>query len=466
LLPARIAVRFAPFAVVMAVPAGRGVGPLGCCETMVVTDMVAAREWLAGNRVLIWLVAGIGGLVIHVLLWQVSEPSALFSDFYKANWQAAETLWEYGLGAIWPLSEKGGFSNLPVIGWLYVPLVVFGEENAGWAFWVLGIAALSAAWALLTRLASLAAPLAAALMFLFFINGPVVNSLREGQTSHFILLLLVVALLLWQAKREYAAGVVLGFCAMIKLPLLLLGLYFLLKQRWRIVAGGAAAIGVIVMLSLALFGLSGNIGWYQEWVAPYLGHAIPAFNVQSIDGFLVRLEWGETYLRYWDPPIVPSLFHVIARSCAFAALFGGTFWLIRRADRIARPGASTGGPSPRDLLEFVLVLNLALITSPISWTHYYCMLLLPCALYLGGQLPLPDDATTRALMRIGCILVSVPIVMWAGEEMSLANAVLARTAVSVWLFGGLLMFAALARGLWRIQAGMTPSPAPLRMAQP
>jgi hypothetical protein len=52
-------------------------------------------------------------------------------------------------------------------------------------------------------------------------------------------------------------------------------------------------------------------------------------------------------------------------------------------------------------------------------------------------------------MRMACILISLPIIMYGGEAPSLLNAILARTVVSVWLFGGLLMFAALARGLWR-----------------
>jgi len=415
---------------------------------MVSTGMAAARERLTNNRVVMWLAAALGGAVIHFLLWQVSEPPNLFCDFYKANWAAAETLWEYGLSARWPLTEKGGFSNLPVVAWLYVPLIPLGEIGSAWTWWAFGAAALTGAWALLVWLARLSAPYAAGLLFLFIICGPVVNSLREGQSSHFILLLLVAALVLWRSKRQYAAGLALGFCALIKLPLLLIGVYFVMRQRWLIVAGGATTIWVAASLSFILFGLDGNIGWYQEWVVPYLNGYIPAFNVQSIDGFLMRLRVGEDFLRHWDPPIAPTLDHRIARYSAFAVLFGGLFLLMWRADRRAPKRDEEGTPSPRDLLEFVLVLNLALITSPISWTHYYLWLFVPFALYLGGELPLPDDTITRGLMRTGFTLVTVPILMWSPTEFSWYAAILSRTVVSVWLFGGVLMFAALARGLW------------------
>jgi hypothetical protein len=51
----------------------------------------------------------------------------------------------------------------------------------------------------------------------------------------------------------------------------------------------------------------------------------------------------------------------------------------------------------------------------------------------------------------------LPIVMWVSEQPSWYNAILARTLVSVCLFGGLLTFIALARGAAR---------APLALASP
>ncbi len=282
------------------------------------------------------------------------------------------------------------------------------------------------------------------------------NSLREGQSSHVILLFLVAGLALWRRKHDYAAGLAFGFGALIKLPLLLLGFYFVLRRRWAIVAGGATTIGVAALLSLLLFGIDGNVAWYQDWVVPYLNGYIPAYNVQSVDGFLVRLSHGEEFLIHWDPPLVPTTFHRIARFLMFAALYGGSLVLIWRAHRRAPVVMAEGGPSPRDLLELSLMINLALLTSPISWTHYYLWLLIPWALYLGGDLPLRDDVTTRFLMRAGIILVSLPVIIWSPMEPSWYAAILSRTLVSVWLIGGCLSFLALARGLWQVEAAAAP----------
>jgi alpha-1,2-mannosyltransferase len=424
--------------------------------------IATALDRLTNNPVTLWLVTVFLGITIHLIVWQFSEPSALFSDFYKANYAIAETLYDDGLNAHWPLTEKGGFSNLPVLGWLFVPFILVGEDWAGWVWSALGLAVLFAAWALLVRTVRLDAPRAALLLFLFLISGPAINSLREGQSSHFILLFLVIGLMLWCSNRNYAAGLAFGASALFKLPLLLLGIYFLARRRWTIVAGGATTIGIAALLSLLLFGIDDNISWYQEWVAPYLGSYIPAYNVQSVDGFLVRLSMGEEFLIHWDPPFVPTLFHRIARSCILLVLFGGSFFLIWRANRRAPVAADKGGPSPRDLLEFMLIINLALITSPISWTHYYVWLLILWALYLGDLLPLPDDATTRGLMGAGMILTSVPVIVWSPMEPSWYAAILSRTIVSVWLVGGCLSFAALARGLWR--AGSVAPPQTVRAA--
>src|SRR6185312_13752086 len=98
------------------------------------------------------------------------------------------------------------------------------------------------------------------------------------------------------------------------------------------------------------------------------------------------------------------------------------------------------------VLEFVFVLAVAIVVSPLSWTHYYLLLLLPWGLYLGGQLLLPDDAITRALMWSGILLSSLPVVVFAFDP-GWIDSLISRTVFSAWLFGGLCMLGAMTRGL-------------------
>jgi hypothetical protein len=407
----------------------------------------APSRRLTAIRAIVWLAFVGAGAAVHVLLWQISEPQEIFSDFHKAYYPAGRSV--VSRGPVAPWSSDGGaltFVNLPILAWLFAPFARLDYISAGERFLAIGIPAALAAVALLAHIARLDARNSALLLFIVLINGPMVNSLREGNTTHFLLLLLVVALILWRAGWDYSAGLVLGFCAVFKLPLLLYGAYFLLRRCWRIVAGGATTIAALGALSLWYFGLAINAEWYTDRVEPFLTGVIPAFNVQSIDGFLVRLVTGASLLRDWAPIPLPASY-AIPRAILMAAIYGGTFWLIWRAEERTPLPRIAGALSGRDLLEYVLVLNLAFVTSPVSWTHYYLLLLLPWALYQGGLLPLPDDRTTRVLMWGGLALVSLPVVMpeltpgWGAEF-------IARILVSAWLYGGLLMLAALLRGAW------------------
>ena len=414
---------------------------------------------LASNRIAVWIACVLGGSAIHLYLWQISEPPDLFSDFYKAYYPAAEYLLEKGLSATWPLTEAaaGGFVNIPIVAWLFVPFVMLGEEEAGWAFLAFGAAAALAAWWLLARMRRAEAMNTAPLLLLLgLVNGPMINSLREGNTTHIILLLIVLAFVLWRSGWDFAAGLLLGLCAVIKLPLLLFGAYYVLRGKWRVVVGGVTSIATAVLLSLADYGLQGNIGWYKDSVEPFLGGVIPAFNVQSIDGFLVRLWTGEGRLHDWDP-MVPEVLHKVIRNILFLLVYGGAIWLGWRATRAEPPPAINGRLSARDTLEFVLVITIAIITSPISWTHYYLLLLVAWGLYLGGQLSVPDDRTTRWLMWMSLALTSLPVVI-PEHSPNLITEVLARTVVSAWFFGGLLMLAALLRALWKLVPSNTLQP--------
>jgi alpha-1,2-mannosyltransferase len=401
-----------------------------------------AAVWPRG-RIGSWVAVAVVGGVAQLILWLISEPADLFSDFYKAYYPAAETLWTEGAVATWETEESAavGFVNLPILAWVFVPLAPLGEPAAGWAFLVFGIAAIAATYVLLLRLGHFNVPIGAMLALSILANGPLVNSLREGNTTHFILLFLVLALLLWRSGAEYAAGAVLGLCALIKLPLLLFGLYALLRGRWRMAAGGATVIGGAAVLSLAVFGIEINVGWYRNCIEPFMGGVMPAFNVQSIDGFLARLATGPAHLTEWVP-LAAQPWHRLVRTILLLGLFLlAAMAIVRRDDRQAGDGASF----ERLSLEFSIVLVLAIVASPLSWSHYYLLLLLPWALYLGGGLGLPDDAPTHWLMAGGVVLVSLPVIILPLDS-GLIAAIGSRTLVSAWLFGGLMMLAALIRG--------------------
>jgi hypothetical protein len=104
-------------------------------------------------------------------------------------------------------------------------------------------------------------------------------------------------------------------------------------------------------------------------------------------------------------------------------------------------------------LQYGLVLCLAVLSSPLSWSHYYCWLLLPAALFLGTR------SMTLPMRVCGwlAILLVTPLVRplvfgqnWVAEFYK-------DIAVSHFLFGGLLWFGLLA---WRLARPGTRSALP------
>ena len=117
------------------------------------SEAIRASTRPIGHSPAEWIAVCVAGALAQWILWSVSEPAQLFSDFYKAYYPIAEYLWVDGPSSPWPLEEvgAGSFVNLPIVGWLFAPLVVFGEAGAGWVFLGLGVAVTAGAWFLITR---------------------------------------------------------------------------------------------------------------------------------------------------------------------------------------------------------------------------------------------------------------------------------------------------------------------------
>jgi hypothetical protein len=225
--------------------------------------------------------------------------------------------------------------------------------------------------------------------------------------------------------------------------LILFGLYFIIKREWRVVAGGATMIIGSLVGSIAVAGFDITLYWYQHTLAAFAGRPMPAYNVQSIESFILRLSESPSSIANWYPHTL-SLWEKVTRDIIFLSLFslvGFGLWLGRAGSMSPR----SPQPGPREYLEFSLVLTLCVITSTVSWTHYYLLLLLPYALYLTGNLPLQKDRLTRCLIWTSLIFCSLPVHRHVFASSALESFFF-KSFQSIWLFGGLLLFWALTRG--------------------
>lgn len=392
------------------------------------------RYRVAGLALLSMTMAGMAAF-----LFRYGEPRTYLNDFFKAYYPAGRIVHE-DPGTLYdpvPLD----FVNVPIVGYAFTPFTWLSRDAARDVVTALSAVVVVAAFVLLVRLAKLNSRQAWGLAALFVISGPLFNSLREGNATHFVLLALVVVLAFAQARRDLEAGALLALCVVMKPPLVLLLLPFMLAGRWRAVGAFAGVGAVVAVASLAIFGLDLHITWYERVVEPFQRHPIGAYNVQSVDGFVARLLEGRRHTTDWLPIEDISSAFVPLRLVVVAALLGATVWAWWPA-RGARFADTL-------VLDVSILLVLSMVLGPISWTHYYAQALIPLAFIAGGVIRIPGEPIWRLLLGASVLLMS-PIAVLAEVENGPLDALVARVFISHYFYGGVLLLAVLLESRRRI----------------
>ena len=406
-----------------------------------------AIYWLSRHRPPRWTIAPIAvGVVLFAIesarqSWPGGEA---FFDFFTAYYPAGVAAFHHDPAALTAVTSRGvaGFVNMPIVAYLFAPFVMFGPAGAVALFTALGVGLTVAAWGLLAKLAQLETRERLILAWLFLANGPLLNAILLGNTSHIVLFALIAGLVLMRAGRSGAAGALLGLTAILKPPLLLFGVFFLLRRDARGVAGFAASCGAVVLASLAVFGWADNVHWFEACILPFSHDWVAAINVQSIDAFAARLSFGTDVLGKWEAyPPTPGerlLAEVMTATVFLAAIFA---CLKRPAGPSPEPEGQGG--TRRDL-QYMLVICLALVASPLSWSHYYAWLLIPTAFFLRLQPSLPLVGRWLGWTAVALIM---PPLSWLEPSNPLVAKFYVSVFVSHFLFGGLLWFGLLG---WRL----------------
>lgn len=305
-----------------------------------------------------WPVAVV--LILHRLL--VLARAGSFTDDFTTVWSATRRFVErvpvynevyhhvdphylYNPGATLLLSPLG--------------LIPSMEAARPW-FILLNAAAIITALAWLTRLAGfrLSHPLFPVSLSLAFTTEAVTNTLVFANINGVLLLALTVFIALMLARRDVAAGVVLGLAIVVKpmfAPLLVLPL---MQLRWRVIAAGVA---VPVLLNVVAWPLTPGAGDYLTKLVPYLGITRDYAN-SSLAGFAV----------YFGMPgwLHGTLFVVLASAVAVAVL-GLARW--RGSDEWLWLAVSSG----------VLIAGVCLLSS--LGQAYYSMMLFPALFTAAGR---------------------------------------------------------------------------------
>jgi hypothetical protein len=152
----------------------------------------------------------------------------------------------------------------PPLAWLTIPLTPLGAPGAFYAWTLLSLAALAAAW-------WIAAPGSGLQRWLWLIGAvawyPVLYGLAFGQPALVVLLSALVTWKLVASGRPVVAGVVLGVGMSLKPQLVLaLPLVLLAAGHWRVVAAWAVSIGILAAASVLMLG-GGGVSDYRSLLA-------------------------------------------------------------------------------------------------------------------------------------------------------------------------------------------------------
>jgi alpha-1,2-mannosyltransferase len=386
----------------------------------------SARGW----RPPVWLVILLGAITSGALL--LMSRGTWFGDFDKAYYPAGGTIIDNPRALYECPQDIACFVNVPIVALLFTPLALFPPSIAHGIVSLLGLVAVAITIVLLASVTG-GRNVWLGILAVVLMNGPMYYSLRLGNTTHFVLLVILAAFIFSEARRPVLGGICLAVAALVKPPLLLLGGYLLVRSLWKELAGFVAALCLSLAASLALFGAELHREFFERFVMGYGGNApVLAYNVQSVAAALGRFT-TRGHLTNWNPVEIGGWF-VPLRMVASATL----------AATVAGVLAVAGRPRNgfEKLIELSLVMALALAIAPITWTHYYVLLLVPIAWLVGGGTRALHGHLWRLTAAVAVGLVSLPVLLEIPGGCIL-SAMMERVGLSHFFLGLLLLMAVL-----------------------
>ena len=371
-----------------------------------------------------------------LFLWHVTIPNAYYVDFSKAYFVAGKFILTNPAELYKGIQPE--FVNIPIVAYLFSPLPLVGLERAVHLMVLASIIPVMVSCWWIIRSQKLEGHTRLLVIFLFAVNGPLFYSIRLGNLTHFVLLLITIVMVLGDRKR-FLAGTLAAICAIIKLPLMLFGLYFIARRRWASAFGFWLTIFAIFSLSILVAGFDLHLKWYEEVIQRNSGQVMGAYNNQSVNGFLAHLIPGNN-LYSWVEYSTGMRFKA-AQLLITGLIAGSAAWILWRSG----PPSTTAGAR----LEYAIVLCVCILISPISWIHYYSLLIVPLAFCFSRRnpvlhaLPGTKEAWENRVLILATTLITLPVVHTMPDSVVpnilFVEALFRRVLVSHYFYGGIIL---------------------------
>jgi len=339
--------------------------------------MVVLRYILVGVVVLLGLAR------LRIILVLIGSPATYQDRDIFQEYLMAKALIS-GVNPYLPLNELaqmfiGNFSFLPhpapyppFVAILSTPLLLFSLNNVIVVWFVIEVVGLIAIAGMLTTLWRGRVEWVHAIFILFLLLAwyPVMVDLLYGQLTILLTTLLLAALLALRKENKILAGVLIGLSVAIKMFAWPLIIYFALKKDWRtLLTSCLTAIG-LNLIALLVMGFGPIMDYYLQvtrQVATIYQSFLTNYSLWSIGYRLFEGTQPNGVDFVSAPPLInmPQIAPLVSAGLAAAFLLAGLIWAIRSRDRD---------------IAFAILVCVIIAISPISWDHYYVMIIISLAI--------------------------------------------------------------------------------------
>jgi glycosyl transferase family 87 len=276
------------------------------------------------------------------------------------------------------------------------------------------------------------------LVFSFCVVGalsffPVVEMLHVGQVGSLILFLWSLGAYFQARNRDLLSGFVFAIGTLVKLTPAVVVPIFLLRRRWRWLAGFALGLLIPGVLSIALLGWRNHVLYFGK-VLPAVSCGVNKLENKSITALVLQLVLGSSYFGI-NSTVSGSRWEaacLAAKVVSLVIYIGLLFWSWQRRT------------SKTEIVDEVILFALvSLLISPVSWRHHYVLALLPLfALWSkfveAEAIPLQDCLLLLfATIAIGGSPLGdllVPHVRSSAVRIVLASPILIGAVLSIWVY--------------------------------
>ena len=210
------------------------------------------------------------------------------------------------------------------------------------------------------------------ILFVLLCWYPVMVDLLYGQLTILLTTLVLAALLATRNDKKVLAGVLIGLSVALKMFTWPLIIYFALKKDWRtFISSGVTAIG-LNLVALFVMGIGPISDYYlrvtMQVTAIYhsflKNYSLWSIGYRLFDG---TRPTGGNYIS--APPIIdlPQIAPIVSAGLAAAFLLAGLIWALRSRDQD---------------IAYAIVVCVIVGVSPISWDHYYVMIVISLVILL------------------------------------------------------------------------------------